>query len=178
IKDLHIAEREEDIAYYAGYVGSAYMLGRALTSVFWGVVADRYGRKPVIILGTISVVNYWMAITTRFLLGSLNGLLGPIKAYSSEIFREEHQALGMSTVSAAWGIGLVIGPALGGFFAQIFSLWALSPRKFGGLSYSTEVVGEVLVIAGINYTSIDKFLIYSLVIGVHTFRADKHCICD
>lgn len=28
------------------------MLGRALTSVFWGKVADRYGRKPVIIIGT------------------------------------------------------------------------------------------------------------------------------
>lgn len=28
------------------------MLGRALTSVFWGKVADQYGRKPVIIIGT------------------------------------------------------------------------------------------------------------------------------
>ena len=31
------------------------MLGRALTSVFWGVMADRYGRKPVIIFGTIAL---------------------------------------------------------------------------------------------------------------------------
>ncbi|MFS7969948.1 putative major facilitator superfamily domain, MFS transporter superfamily [Helianthus anomalus] len=31
------------------------MIGRALTSVLWGVVADRYGRKPVILLGTSSV---------------------------------------------------------------------------------------------------------------------------
>ncbi|KAJ0959823.1 hypothetical protein J5N97_000474 [Dioscorea zingiberensis] len=38
------------------------------------------------------------------------------QAYASEVFREEHQALGMSTVSTAWGIGLIIGPALGGFF--------------------------------------------------------------
>ncbi|PRQ55950.1 putative major facilitator superfamily [Rosa chinensis] len=270
IRDFHIAKRDEDIGFYAGYVGSSYMLGRVLTSVFWGIVADRYGRKPVIIIGTISVVvcntlfglsvNFWMAIITRFLLGSLNGLLGPIKAYASEVFREEHQALGMSTVSTAWGIGLIIGPALGGFFAQpaekyptifsadsvfgrfpyflpclcislfalgitiacfwlpetlhnhnendrlhddsfealetascgsdsneikqkteeqipkqslmknwplmssiivycffslhdmayteIFSLWAESPRKLGGLSYSTEDVGEVLAISG------------------------------
>lgn len=31
------------------------MFGRALTSLFWGVVADRYGRKPVILLGIFSV---------------------------------------------------------------------------------------------------------------------------
>ncbi|XP_047316013.1 protein ZINC INDUCED FACILITATOR-LIKE 1-like [Impatiens glandulifera] len=128
IRDFHIAEKEEDIGYYAGYVGCSFMLGRALTSVFWGVIADRYGRKPVIIIGTITVVifntlfglsvNFWMAVITRFLLGSLNGLLGPIKAYAVEIFSEEYQALGVSTVSTAWGIGLIIGPALGGFLAQ------------------------------------------------------------
>ncbi|KAF8041071.1 hypothetical protein BT93_B3096 [Corymbia citriodora subsp. variegata] len=128
IRDFHIAKREEDIGYYAGYVGCAFMFGRALTSIFWGVVADRYGRKPVILIGTIVVVifntlfglsvNFWMAITMRFLLGSLNGLLGPIMAYATELFREEYQALGVSTVSTAWGMGLIIGPALGGYLAQ------------------------------------------------------------
>ncbi|KAK6928934.1 Major facilitator superfamily [Dillenia turbinata] len=260
IKDFNIAKREEDIGYYAGYVGSAFMLGRALTSVFWGIIADRYGRKPIIIIGTSTVVifntlfglssSFWMALLTRFLLGSLNGLLGPIKAYASEVFRKEHQALGLSTISTAWGIGLIIGPAMGGFLAQpaekypeifskdslfgrfpyflpcfcisfialgvmiatfwlpetlhmhgevdkaqdpfndietaektegrkdswsslirnwplmssiivycvfslhdmayteIFSLWAVSPRKLGGLSYTTEDVGVVLSISG------------------------------
>ncbi|XP_061338515.1 protein ZINC INDUCED FACILITATOR-LIKE 1-like isoform X2 [Gastrolobium bilobum] len=104
------------------------MLGRSLTSIFWGIVADRYGRKPVIIIGVISVVifntlfglstSFWMAVITRFFLGCLNGVLGPVKAYATELFREEHQALGLSTVSAAWGIGLIIGPALGGYLAQ------------------------------------------------------------
>ncbi|CAN4111350.1 unnamed protein product [Withania somnifera] len=261
IRDFHIAKRQEDISTYAGYVASAYMLGRALTSVCWGTVADRYGRRPVIIFGTFVVVvfntlfglsvNFWMAVITRFFLGFLNGLIGPIRAYSAEIFREEYQALGMSTISSAWGIGLIIGPSLGGFLAQpaekypaafskdsifgrfpyflpclcislfslvvgvasfwlpetlhnhdsrippqssykaleaasdtkegkestiislfknwplvssiilycifalhdmayseIFSLWAVTPRKFGGLSYSTVDVGEVLSISG------------------------------
>lgn len=257
IRDFHITEDEEDISYYAGFVGSSYMVGRALTSVFWGVVADRYGRKPVIILGTSTVVifntlfgfsvNYWMAIITRFLLGFLNGLLGPIKAYACELFRDEHQALGLSAISTSWGIGLIVGPALGGYLAQpaekfpslvspdslfgrfpyllpclfisifalvvtigaiwlpetlhihkkdelesashdavekteeensllslfknwplmssiivycvfslhdmayseIFSLWAVSPRSLGGLSYTTQEVGTVLSIAGV-----------------------------
>ncbi|KAL7093056.1 hypothetical protein ACP275_11G018900 [Erythranthe tilingii] len=108
--------------------GSAFMLGRALTSLLWGKVADKYGRRPIIMIGTFTVVifntlfglsvNFWMAISTRFLLGSLCGILGPMRAYASEICREEHQALGMSVVGTSWGIGLVIGPAVGGFLAQ------------------------------------------------------------
>ncbi|KAL8162034.1 hypothetical protein V2J09_013523 [Rumex salicifolius] len=113
IRDFHITEREEDTSYYA---------------VYWGVIADRYGRKPVIIMGTIAVivfnvlfglsVNFWMAIVTRFLLGGLNGLMGPIRAYATEVCREEHQAIGLSVISSSWNIGLIIGPALGGWLAQ------------------------------------------------------------
>ncbi|XP_068659655.1 protein ZINC INDUCED FACILITATOR-LIKE 1-like [Aristolochia californica] len=128
IRDFRIAKREEDIGYYAGYVGSSYMFGRSLTAVLWGMVADRCGRKPVIIIGTVSVVvfntlfglstNFWMSIATRFLHGSANGLLGPIMAYAMEVCRKEHQSIGLSLASTSWGIGLIIGPALGGFLAQ------------------------------------------------------------
>jgi len=85
VRDFHIAQQEEDVGYYAGFVGvsdllsyrylyailsefdlsrvawffysegSAFMLGRALTSVFWGTIADRYGRKPVMIFGAAAV---------------------------------------------------------------------------------------------------------------------------
>ncbi|CAJ2657232.1 unnamed protein product [Trifolium pratense] len=91
VRDFNVAKEEADISYYAGYLGSSYMLARSLTAVILGMVSDRYGRKPVIILGIISVVifntlfglstSYWMAIITRFLLGSLNGVLGPVKVY-------------------------------------------------------------------------------------------------
>uniref|UniRef100_A0A803Q474 Major facilitator superfamily (MFS) profile domain-containing protein n=1 Tax=Cannabis sativa TaxID=3483 RepID=A0A803Q474_CANSA len=270
IRDFGIAKKDEDIGYYAGAVGCAFMFGRFLTSIFWGMIADRYGRKPVLIFGTISVVifntlfglstNFWMAISTRFLLGSLCGILGPMRAYASEICRKEYQALGMSIISTAWGIGLVIGPALGGFLAQpaekfprifskeslfgrfpyflpclvistfalvvtilcywlpetlhfhckkdeenleedndmgkcnhpqkqslyknwplmssimvycvfqlqdmayseIFPLWAVSPKKYGGLSYSSEQVGEVLAISGFAMLVFQLFLYPSI----------------
>ncbi|KAK1318779.1 Protein ZINC INDUCED FACILITATOR 1 [Acorus calamus] len=126
--------------------GSAFMFGRALTSIIWGVIADRYGRKPVIVIGTVSVIlfntlfglstNFWMALWMRFLLGSFNGLLGPIKAYAVEVSRKEHHAIGLSLVSTANAIGLIIGPALGGFLAQpaekypnLFSNDSLFARK-------------------------------------------------
>ncbi|TVU27107.1 hypothetical protein EJB05_29687, partial [Eragrostis curvula] len=216
IRDLHVAQREEDIGFYAGFLGASYMIGRGFASIFWGIVADRIGRKPVIAISIFSViifntlfglsVKYWMAITTRLLLGALNGILAPIKAYSIEVCRDEHQALGLSIVSTAWGLGVIIGPAIGGYLAQetlhkhkglagivettegvntqeskelpkeslfknwplmssiltysvfslhdtayseIFSLWTVSDRKFGGLSFSSKDVGQVLTVAGL-----------------------------
>ncbi|EMS63644.1 Protein ZINC INDUCED FACILITATOR-LIKE 1 [Triticum urartu] len=110
IQDLHVAQREEDIGFYAGFLGASYMVGRGFASIFWGMVADRIGRKPVIVFSLFTVivfntlfglsVKYWMAITTRLLLGALNGFLAPIK------------------VNTAWGLGLIIGPAIGGYLAQ------------------------------------------------------------
>ncbi|KAL9269406.1 ZINC INDUCED FACILITATOR-LIKE 1-like protein [Drosera capensis] len=268
IRDFHVAPADEDIGYYAGFVGAAYMLGRALTSVCWGMLADKYGRKPIIITGAIIVVifntlfgfsvNLWMDISTRFLLGSLNGIIGPIYAYACESVPYEYQALGLSTVSSAWSIALIMGPAVGGFLAQptekypslfskgsifgrfpyllpclcisafalpvaigsfwlpetlhihnetksvedtsspkalkgatseapsksliknwpllsaiivycifslhdmayseIFSLWAVSPRKLGGLSYTTDRVGIVLSITGVGMLIFQLFI--------------------
>uniref|UniRef100_A0A0E0IXY8 Large ribosomal subunit protein uL10-like insertion domain-containing protein n=1 Tax=Oryza nivara TaxID=4536 RepID=A0A0E0IXY8_ORYNI len=133
VRDLQVAQTEEDIGNYAGFLGASYMVGRSFAAIFWGVVADRIGRKPVImvIFNTLFGLStkYWMALTTRFVLGALNGLLAPIK------------------VNTAWGLGLVVGPALGGYLAQILSLWAVSDRKYGGLSFSSEDIGQVLAAA-------------------------------
>uniref|UniRef100_A0A0E0C0G6 Major facilitator superfamily (MFS) profile domain-containing protein n=1 Tax=Oryza meridionalis TaxID=40149 RepID=A0A0E0C0G6_9ORYZ len=118
IRDLHIAKQEEDIGFYAGFVGASYMFGRALSSVIWGIVADKYGRKPIIIITLISISSYWMALTSRGLLGLMCGILGPIKAYATEVCRKEHGHLGLSLVSSSRGIGLIVGPAIGGYLAQ------------------------------------------------------------
>ncbi|KAJ0789496.1 putative major facilitator superfamily, MFS transporter superfamily [Helianthus annuus] len=118
VRDFNIAEKEEDISYYVGFVGSAYMIGRALTSVFWGVVADRYGRKPVILLGTSTV--FVTTATYNYLKPLCTPHLFCPNAYALELFQDEYQALGLSAISTSWGIGLIIGPALGGYLAQVF----------------------------------------------------------
>ncbi|KAG7559570.1 Major facilitator superfamily domain [Arabidopsis thaliana x Arabidopsis arenosa] len=128
IRDFHIAKQEEDIGFYAGFVASSFMIGRALTSIFWGKLADRYGRKPIILIGTFSVIifntlfglstSFWLAISVRFFLGCFNCLLGVIRAYASEVVSEEYNALSLSVVSTSRGIGLILGPAIGGYLAQ------------------------------------------------------------
>ncbi|EEC78872.1 hypothetical protein OsI_19229 [Oryza sativa Indica Group] len=128
IRDMNIAKREEDIGFYAGFVAASYFLARTFSSVPWGIFADKYGRKPCIVISILSVIffntlfglstRYWMAIVTRGMLGMLCGILGPIKAYATEICRKEHQALGMSLVTSSRAVAFVLGPAIGGFLAQ------------------------------------------------------------
>nr|CAN81977.1 hypothetical protein VITISV_031227 [Vitis vinifera] len=67
IRDFHIAKREEDIGFYAGYVGSSFMFGRALTSVIWGMVADRYGLFSTRSLASAQMFGWHFLL--RFLLG-------------------------------------------------------------------------------------------------------------
>ncbi|KAG2581247.1 hypothetical protein PVAP13_6KG021000 [Panicum virgatum] len=128
IRDLHIARDEKDIGFYAGFVGASFMAGRALTAVIWGMVADKRGRKQVIVITLTAIVifntlfglssTYWMTILTRALLGLLSGILGPIKAYATEACRKEYSHLGLSIVSSSRGVGLIVGPAIGGYLAQ------------------------------------------------------------
>ncbi|OQU86703.1 hypothetical protein SORBI_3003G131600 [Sorghum bicolor] len=128
IRDLKVAQQEQDIGFYAGFVGASYFLARTCSSVPWGMFADKYGRKPCIMISILSVIafntlfglstTYWMAIVTRGLLGMLCGILGPIKAYAIEVCRKEHQALGISIVTTSDAIALVVGPAIGGFLSQ------------------------------------------------------------
>lgn len=128
VRDFGIAKSETRIGSYAGYIGSALMFGRFLTSTLWGMLADRYGRKPVMVFGTATILvfntvfgfstNFWMALISRFLLGFFNGMLGSVRAYASEICSREYQALGLSMVGTMWGVGLIIGPAIGGYLAQ------------------------------------------------------------
>ncbi|GJW30204.1 zinc induced facilitator-like 1-like protein isoform X1 [Tanacetum coccineum] len=143
VRDFNIAEKEEDISYYAGFVGLLAPLLKLSFSYNINVAFFR------VIFNTLFgfSVNYWMAIITRFLLGFLNGLLGPIKAYASELFREEHSCLWVvMVISTSWGIGLIIGPALGGFLAQCLTFSVIFEKKpaekFPGLVSSESLFGR------------------------------------
>ncbi|CAK9235547.1 unnamed protein product [Sphagnum troendelagicum] len=128
VQDFHITKSDKEIGFYAGLLGASLLVGRALTAVHWGIAADKYGRKPVMVLSLISVIvfhtlfglckNFWVALATRFLLGGFNGMHGAVKAYISEISNQQHEALGISMVGTSWGLALIIGPALGGYLSQ------------------------------------------------------------
>ncbi|GJN28387.1 hypothetical protein PR202_gb16500 [Eleusine coracana subsp. coracana] len=157
--------------------GASYLLGRGFASIFWGMVADRIGRKQVIAFSIFSViifntlfglsVKYWMAITTRFLLGALNGFLGPIKETlhnhkglegvletAEGATTQESPEVPKESLFKNWPLmssilTYCVFSLHDTAYTEIFSLWTVSDRKYGGLSFSSKDVGQVLTVAGL-----------------------------
>lgn len=81
VRDLGVEDKEAP--FYAGLLVSAYAVAEALTSMGWGALSDRVGRKPVVLFGLVGVATsslifglaktYWVALLARFIGGALNG---------------------------------------------------------------------------------------------------------
>jgi DHA1 family tetracycline resistance protein-like MFS transporter len=106
---------------------AAYSLMQLFTAPLWGKLSDRVGRRPVLIVSmAASVVAYWwigsatalwMLFTARALAGACAGNIAAAQAYIADITKPEERAKGMGLIGAAFGLGFIIGPALGGLLA-------------------------------------------------------------
>lgn len=116
-------------SFYAGLLVSAYAVAEALTSMIWGAVSDRYGRKPVVLLGLCGVAisslifglakTYWVALLARFVGGSLNGNVSVMQTMVAEMVKKpEHEPRAYAVQPFVWFLGSIIGSAMGGFLAQ------------------------------------------------------------
>jgi MFS family permease len=125
------AKTKDEAGYYAGYLGAGFMIGRASTSLLWGIIADIKGRKLVMMIGCFAMIvfqimfglaqTFEVALASRILLGIFNGLVGTSKTVASEIVnrdRRDHQALSMSILSAGVSVASLLGPAIGGWLSD------------------------------------------------------------
>ena len=89
VMSFGLTDDREQVGYYAGYILSAFMLGRMVSSYPLGKLSDTLGRRPVIQLGLWSCVvfqlgfglapNFGVALLMRFLMGVCNGIIGVSK---------------------------------------------------------------------------------------------------
>jgi MFS family permease len=107
---------------------SAYSMGGFFGEPFWGRLSDRYGRKPLLI-STISgnclcylalafAPNVATAFIIRFLGGLMSGNGAVIQGYIADVTPPERRARMLSRQGAAWNVGMIVGPAVGGMFAH------------------------------------------------------------
>lgn len=113
----------------AGLMISVFAGAQLLMSPIAGKWADVYGRRPMIILGligfTVSMGVFYLSddLTVLLVSRAIGGvgaalLIPSIFAYVADITTLQQRAKGNSYISAAMSLGIVIGPGIGGFFAE------------------------------------------------------------
>jgi DHA1 family tetracycline resistance protein-like MFS transporter len=112
-----------------GLLGTSFSLMQFLFSPIWGRWSDRIGRKPIILIGLLgSCLSYvTMALATSLTLLFVARIVGGIaganiptaQAYIADITTPEDRARGMGLVGAAFGLGFIFGPAIGGLLSRV-----------------------------------------------------------
>lgn len=105
----------------------SYAACSGLCGPFWGRLSDRIGRKPVIMICLVgSAVAYfllansselWMVYCARAFAGLVAGNIGVASAMMADLTTSENRARGMGLIGAAFGMGLVLGPVMGGLLS-------------------------------------------------------------
>lgn len=120
-----------------GLLMSSYSLMQFIFAPFWGRLSDHYGRRPILLVCIAGEVISYLAFALAgsliglFLARSLAGFFGAsistASASISDITPKQERSKGMALIGAAFGLGFVVGPALGGLFA--LSGESLFPQK-------------------------------------------------
>ncbi|HTH23930.1 MAG TPA: MFS transporter [Vicinamibacterales bacterium] len=115
-------------AFTIGLLGTSFSLMQFLFSPVWGRWSDRIGRKPIILVGLMgSCLSYLgLALSTSLTLLFVARIIGGIaganiptaQAYIADVTTPENRAKGMGMVGAAFGLGFIFGPAIGGVLSR------------------------------------------------------------
>jgi MFS family permease len=120
-------------AFVATLLGSAYSLMQFVFVPVWGRVSDRVGRRPVLLWSIAGTALTMVALgaglawsksivwlfAARILGGIATANLGTASAYIADITKPEERAKGMGLIGAAFGLGFILGPAIGGALSTI-----------------------------------------------------------
>lgn len=125
----YLAEAYGASGWQVGLLMSVYSCMQFFFSPVWGSLSDRIGRRPVILisllgaslshLGFAFASTYWALILARSLAGVFGGNISAAMAYIADITPEKDRSKGMGLIGAAFGLGFILGPALGGVGAIV-----------------------------------------------------------
>ncbi len=110
-------------------LSAVYSLMQFLCAPFWGRLSDRIGRRPVLLislagstlayLGLGFCTSFEQIFATRVLAGICGANIAVANAYIADITTPENRSRGMGMIGAAFGLGFVLGPGIGGGIAYL-----------------------------------------------------------
>lgn len=130
----YIAESYGLNPFYVGLLLATYPIGQVFGTPVLGRLSDRYGRKPILL---VSVAGTFVALVTlgltlrfdpagaiviifatRLFDGLTGGNITVAQSYIADVTTLENRAKGLGMIGAAFGLGFIFGPAIGGFSSQ------------------------------------------------------------
>ncbi|MEK7346547.1 MAG: MFS transporter [Pseudomonadota bacterium] len=120
---------QADQAYWYGVAAVAFGVANFLASPVLGALSDRYGRRPVLLLGFMGLgVSFfgtalsdslWGLIAVRTLGGAMQANAAIANAYVADISAPEERARRFGLLGAMMGLGFIIGPVMGGLLGAV-----------------------------------------------------------
>ncbi|WP_312220526.1 multidrug efflux MFS transporter [Streptococcus parasuis] len=142
------------VEYYAGLAVSTNALAAALMAPIWGSLADRYGRKPMMVRaafvmiftmgGMAFVPNVFWLLVLRVLNGVFTGYIPNATALIASQVPKDKTGYALGTLSTGAVAGNLIGPTLGGVLAEMFGVHTVF--LLVGLLYAIVVILTVFYI--------------------------------
>jgi DHA1 family tetracycline resistance protein-like MFS transporter len=144
-------------AQLVGLFGTVWALMQFLWSPLLGALSDRFGRRPVILLSNLGLgLDYilmalapnlaWL-LAARILSGITAASISTAGAYIADVTPPEKRAAGFGLLGAAFGLGFVIGPAMGGLLGSIdlrLPFWAAAALSLANALYGLLILPESL----------------------------------
>src|SRR5499426_3781437 len=131
-----------------GLLFASYSIMQLVFAPVLGRLSDKYGRRPILLaslLGTALgflilgfATTLWMLFIGRIIDGISGGNISTAQAYIADVTTKEDRAKGMGLIGAAFGLGFVFGPAIGGILGR----WGIHiPFLFaGGLAFANAIL--------------------------------------
>ncbi len=133
LSDLAGGEGDKKAFYttvlFGGLLGSLYSILQFIFAPIWGRVSDRKGRRPVLLMTigglTFSYIvwifsgSFLLLIISRLIGGVMSGNISVATAAIADVTDEKSRSKGMGVIGAAFGVGFILGPAIGGGLSMI-----------------------------------------------------------
>lgn len=141
----YIAEKYAATPLMIGFLSGTYSLFQFIAGPILGRLSDRYGRKKLLIISQLGSMAGYVLLAlagslpllfiSRIIDGITGGNISIAQAYMADVTTKETRAKGMGLLGAAFGIGFMFGPAIGGYLSRYgFAAPALFAAGISALS--------------------------------------------